>query len=354
MSRASHKKLAEFSAAILDLYRNVSLETLGPDFTHVMNALVPSLFCALNWLEDGHVPRVHWDRGAPSPEQLEAFDCHVGDHPLMFFPEAYARTRDPVYTIGRWSDFLSLRQFKETGLHREFFSQLETNHQLGVLCPNSDGAPTLALSFQRDRRDFSDEEVLLMRIAGPHFEQAYSQAVLRSKIEKVIAAQHLALEGIAAMIVSAKTGSILHCSTSARRLCEWHFAGESPASAARSILQKMNIEGTKRFTRTTGEEQLVVKCLGPVRREGASEAVWMLEFAERSLRPDPSALKALGLTPREAEVLSWVCEGKTNDEIAIILGAKPGTVRKHVENIHRKLGVENRASAAAMVRNFLP
>ncbi len=52
------------------------------------------------------------------------------------------------------------------------------------------------------------------------------------------------------------------------------------------------------------------------------------------------------LTPREAEVLFWISEGKSNCDIGIILGAKTRTICKHVEHIFSKLNVENRTSAA--------
>ncbi len=56
----------------------------------------------------------------------------------------------------------------------------------------------------------------------------------------------------------------------------------------------------------------------------------------------------LGLTAREAEVLLWLSRGKSNRDISDILGMKPGTVTKHLEQIYIKLGVENRASAASI------
>lgn len=51
------------------------------------------------------------------------------------------------------------------------------------------------------------------------------------------------------------------------------------------------------------------------------------------------------LTGREREVLQWVAAGKTNAQIADILAASPHTIGKHLENIHAKLGVENRTAA---------
>lgn len=59
----------------------------------------------------------------------------------------------------------------------------------------------------------------------------------------------------------------------------------------------------------------------------------------------------LGLTSREGEVLSWLSKGKTNRDIAQILGLSPRTVDKHLEQIYAKLGVENRTAAAAMANN---
>jgi DNA-binding NarL/FixJ family response regulator len=58
-----------------------------------------------------------------------------------------------------------------------------------------------------------------------------------------------------------------------------------------------------------------------------------------------------GLTTREREVLSWLSKGKTNRDIAQILGLSPRTVDKHLEQIYAKLGVENRTAAAAIATN---
>lgn len=63
----------------------------------------------------------------------------------------------------------------------------------------------------------------------------------------------------------------------------------------------------------------------------------------------PEALvQALGLTPREGEILSWVVQGKTNPEIGMILGIQLTTVKKHLESTFVKLGVENRTAAVTL------
>lgn len=56
----------------------------------------------------------------------------------------------------------------------------------------------------------------------------------------------------------------------------------------------------------------------------------------------------LMLTERESEVLYWIGNGKTNREIGLILDTSPRTVNKHLEQIFRKLEVDNRTSAAAI------
>jgi DNA-binding NarL/FixJ family response regulator len=55
---------------------------------------------------------------------------------------------------------------------------------------------------------------------------------------------------------------------------------------------------------------------------------------------------ALDLTPRVAETLLWLAQGKTNPEIATILGNSESTVKKHVLEIFEKLGVETRTAAS--------
>lgn len=56
----------------------------------------------------------------------------------------------------------------------------------------------------------------------------------------------------------------------------------------------------------------------------------------------------LRLTPREAEVLCWVTQGKRNGEIGLLLGTSPRTVQKHLEHIHHKLSVQARTAVAVL------
>jgi CheY-like chemotaxis protein/DNA-binding CsgD family transcriptional regulator len=84
---------------------------------------------------------------------------------------------------------------------------------------------------------------------------------------------------------------------------------------------------------------------------GDSEAGgdWLIVMREVS---DTAVIEAMSLsfklTAKEAEVLYWVVKGKTNKDIGDILGSSPMTVKKHLERVFIKLGVETRTAAAGM------
>ncbi len=70
--------------------------------------------------------------------------------------------------------------------------------------------------------------------------------------------------------------------------------------------------------------------------------------SQRPRLPDfssPAPLEKLGISPREAEVLLWMAQGKANHEIATILGCTHATVKKHTIHIFEKLSVESRGAA---------
>jgi DNA-binding response OmpR family regulator/DNA-binding CsgD family transcriptional regulator len=79
---------------------------------------------------------------------------------------------------------------------------------------------------------------------------------------------------------------------------------------------------------------------------------WLIIMREES---DETVIQAISLsfklTAREAEVLYWVVKGKINRDIGDILGTSPMAVKKHLERVFAKLGVETRTAAAGMAMN---
>jgi len=83
--------------------------------------------------------------------------------------------------------------------------------------------------------------------------------------------------------------------------------------------------------------------------ESTGEGDWLLVLRESSDEAGIQALtQAFKLTAREGEVLYWVVKGKTNRDIGDILGSSPATVKKQLEHIFEKLGVETRTAAAGL------
>jgi DNA-binding response OmpR family regulator/DNA-binding CsgD family transcriptional regulator len=93
----------------------------------------------------------------------------------------------------------------------------------------------------------------------------------------------------------------------------------------------------------SGEQSLYARSLGAV---GLGEHMLLLDVRVRG--ESSTRIAGAQLTPREAEVLSWLAKGKTNRDIGDILGLSPRTVNKHLEHVYEKLGVETRAAAAAL------
>jgi DNA-binding NarL/FixJ family response regulator len=77
---------------------------------------------------------------------------------------------------------------------------------------------------------------------------------------------------------------------------------------------------------------------------------------KREFKPDFSSsepLLKLGLTPRATEALLWLAQGKTNSDIASILGITESTVKKYVQEMFEKLGVETRGAATVLALEIL-
>lgn len=109
----------------------------------------------------------------------------------------------------------------------------------------------------------------------------------------------------------------------------------------RDVRAGMNLGADDYLTKPVAASDLLAALAARLNRE--------LVRPQAGFHPDFSSfepLQELGLTPREAEVLLWVAQGKSNAEISVILGAAEATIKKHLQSIFEKLGVDNRNAAA--------
>lgn len=284
-----------------------------------------------------------------TPESQRIFERYVAEHPLIAH---YRRTGDGRAL--KISDFLTMRQFRRLGLYREHFQRLGMAYQIAVTLP---AEPPLVLGFtaSRSRPDFSEHERLLLNVLRPHLVAAYRNAEAFTGLQRERALARGAVQAIGGELVSISwEGRIRGATERARGWLAAYFGGPPravdhlPDGLDRWLRSETARAGTADrvpppraplVVEGTGG-RLVVRLLAD--REGLA-----LLLEERRTVPAAASLESLGLTRREAEVLAWVAQGKTNAEIAAILGTRPRTVHKHLAHIFDKLGVENRTAAAA-------
>ena len=138
-----------------------------------------------------------------------------------------------------------------------------------------------------------------------------------------------------------RTGKLLWCTPKAKEIL------------ADTGLQGMLTEHVMRLRQQSSPTARVALELGARRLEiavvssvGPNE--WLFRLTESAVVVEEHVLqRTLAISSRESEVLLWVSRGKSNREIGEILTISPRTVDKHIAQIFAKLGVANRASAAA-------
>ena len=166
--------------------------------------------------------------------------------------------------------------------------------------------------------------------------------------------------GYASLSLRARDGRLLWQTPLARELLQRYggLAGElAPAPLWRWLQQQLPLARAQQepppLRLLQGSAELLVRLHQRLDAEpdapASDEEEWLLVMHERN---DTALIEQLGLslalTAREAEVLYWVVKGKINRDIADIIGASPATVKKHLERIHAKLGVETRTAAATL------
>jgi len=127
-------------------------------------------------------------------------------------------------------------------------------------------------------------------------------------------------------------------------------AGLLPAALQPALLQGSGAAPTLLYA---GSARLSVRNLGSATLGETMLLLAQVRGGHAMGSSNLGRLAEAALTPRETEVLSWLAKGKTNRDIADILGMSPRTVNKHLEHIFEKLGVETRAAAAALASGQL-
>jgi DNA-binding CsgD family transcriptional regulator len=225
-------------------------------------------------------------------------------------------------------------------LHDELLVLLGQRHQLRVVI--FDERCRIDVVVSRSAQSFSGEECQMLEMLRPHLLEAY-----QSSNQCTFSSEAIGLADVG-FLVTDRNGNIRYATAKARRLMRQYFHPRSeltlPDRIQTWLKEGERLDGVSPLHELRidfGHISVIVQMMS---RTDAQQ--YRLLLRETVQKLDAGPLQKLGLTRREAEVLFWASQGKSNGEIAIILAAKVRTIAKHLERVFAKLMVENRTAAA--------
>jgi len=275
--------------------------------------------------------------------------AYMHEHPVI---NAWRRDGDTrVHAI---SDHLSVPAYHRTGIYQGFYRAFGHEDQISqALTPPHGHA--LALAFNRGRRGFSGRDREMLRFLSPAVRQAWHNAEALARAERTLAGYREVAALSQCVIELDRDGRPLDCPERAVRWLRQYFA-DAPLRGTAGLPDTLTA-WVRQCARHSGEG---VRLSPLVRRRGTRRLLLryfplagdraLLALEERSGATGGGHLRRAGLTRREVEVLREMEAGKTNAEAAADLCVSPATVKKHLDNIYRKLEVKNRTAAVARLR----
>ncbi len=282
------------------------------------------------------------------------FKRAFAEHPLVRF---FNQTTDKQAL--RITDLVTKQQWKKLHYYNEGFCPHGDFDQLAVSLASARQRSicgTLALS--RDSA-FSERDKAMLNLLRPHLRQAFLNSVAVSTMRRELSSVEHAMELMdRGVVVLKETGQIGLITPQAHEWLVEYFG----------VLRVRHLpDELERWVRSQKKlslgESAVAQAREPLRveREGKRLVVRMVSdgsgdmllMEEKRLGATVEEVRErFGLTQREAEVMYWVAEGKSNIAVGTILSMRPKTVEKHLERIYLKMGVENRTEAAMSVRDM--
>jgi DNA-binding CsgD family transcriptional regulator len=280
---------------------------------------------------------------------LPVFQRHFGHHPIC----DHWRRSGQHQGAYSWTDVTTRTDFERQELYNDFYRPLGIQHQL-VVALDVQPSRLIYLALNRARSPFKEQERVLLSTIQPHVFQAlrhigeiYRLRLTLNSFETLVDRLN---QGIICLSAQHR---ISWANKRARHYLQtyWNNAPQKyhlPDAVLNWLLphaqkDKASVNSPRPLTVQGPPGQLVVRLL-------ADKAERYLLLDEIPVQRKFNELTAYGLTQREAEVLGWIAQGKSNDETAAILGMCAQTVKKHLERIYNALGVANRTEAALKVQ----
>lgn len=261
------------------------------------------------------------------------------------------------------ADFYPRRSFHQTSLYNEYYRRSDTQQQLCFPVARQEEALVMMAVNHVSGGSFAEEDRLMADLLRRHLAVAWRRLGRIEQWKRMSAtACELANSTRTAGIVLDREGRPTHLTPAAIRLLETYLPMEDsrsqqlPEPLARWVSKRLRRSVNGSLVHETGQPLILDGHTGrlEITFRPPSETVLPLLLLHEHPRPaGPESLQTLGLTARQAEVLYWIAEGKSNSEVATILSASPRTIQKHAENLYARLGVENRHAATLRAREIL-
>jgi DNA-binding CsgD family transcriptional regulator len=340
--------------AVSALYSNQDTMSLPSRIFEAVRQVAPAEIYGINTFHpEGYWLDQTWQEpiSTASVEDLQAFYQYANTHPLY---DAFVKTGLPAPR--KTSDFVTTRQFHRFAIYNEFYRKFGIDRQM-VCGLSVSSTLTLMLTLNRQKKDFTESHRRQIAALRPHLIAAYQNAERFKHLQLQSAQLELALaeSGCGAILIDA-AGRVRLMTEQARLWLAKYFA--APHGCATSLPEELVSWLKHRVSNSRSGRQLAAAAPVPhlemtladgcleIRFLNEKDTGYTLLLMEESVPISAKELERLGLTPREAEVLNWITQGKTNPEIAILCYASERTIHKHIEHIYRKLGVETRTAAA--------
>ena len=352
MGHLAQRDIRALVACVAEIYALRDLDAFRDHVVRAISKVVPAEIITYTevGLHGEPTARVlHPARVVPS-DLLQTFEHYKHEHPLIRHFSEHPQAR-----VAKISDFLTQREFHRLGLYNEFFRKIDVEHQVVIGLPAP--PPRVGgVALSRIGPDFSERDRMLLSVLQPHIVQAHRNAESFSQVKREATLVLTGLEEIGrGIVLLGPDGGIRLATRLARQWLTTYFG--HPALRAKRLPETLqrwvkfqetivsssgDVFSARKPLVVEGQESRLIVRLIPA--DGGS--VLLLQQQHTVLRP--ASLEPLGLSRREAEVLAWVAQGKTDAAIGAILSLSPRTVAKHLEHIYERLGVENRSAAAAL------
>jgi DNA-binding CsgD family transcriptional regulator/PAS domain-containing protein len=342
LKHLSHSDLQVLLSAINNLNSDLESQTLPERALSAASQVIAADSVAFTgFTYSGEFTGLGWENsGEISPADLEVFAQYVHENPLVS-AFLYEHRRETL----KITDLISPEKFHRTNVYNEFYRRVNVGNQLVAPLVISDEL-FMSCSINTDKEDFSERDKSALTLLAPHLVNAVRNAFAYERLNSALETENC---GIVA--VDSK-GKPLFVSRFARRLFKQYFADEkcgtdSLPETLRAWIKQIDLTVRK------NEFNLPPQPLKAANRNGELiiRFVYNTVTRERTLMLEEKRLASqkilerFQITKREAEILFWIMQGKTDNVIAALCGISPRTVQKHAENIYRKLGVETRTGA---------